>query len=160
MKIQLLTLLIFCGLIMNCCHVFGNITSKNNELIISDSLQDNPPIVVINNPTKGYFHFSGIRLFATYSDLIYDTMGFGGFRIRPVQIYTDDDVDNSENLIVKILIDDELLDNAKYNSENNYHELKWTGPRLGVFNLKATAEDSKGNIGSDEMDVWYFCFLP
>jgi len=139
------------------CNIQGLIT---RSITVSDPMQDDPPVVEIKNPTKGYFHFSGIRLFATYLDLIYDTMGFGGFRLRPVQIFTDDDIDNSEDLIVKIYIDDELRDTAIYNPDNGLHELKWTGPRLGVFTLKATAEDSQGNIGSTEMDVWYFCFIP
>jgi len=139
------------------CNIQGSIT---RSIIINDPAKDNPPIVEIKNPTKGYFHFSGIRLFATYLDVIYDTMGFGGFRVRPVQIFTDDDNDNNEDLIVKIYIDDELRDTAIYNSENGYHELKWVGPRLGVFTLKATAEDTQGNIGSAELDVWYFCFIP
>jgi len=139
------------------CNVQGAITKS---ITVRDPTQDEPPIVEIRNPTKGYFHFSGIRLFATYIDLVYDTMGFGGFRLRPVQVYTDDDVDDNEDLIVKIYIDDELRDTAVYNPDNDLHELKWTGPRLGVFTLKATAEDTQGNIGTTEMDVWYFCFVP
>ena len=53
-----------------------------------------------------------------------------------------------------------IRDTALYNSKNGFHELQWTGPRLGVFTLKATAEDTQGNIASTEMDVWYFCFVP
>jgi len=139
------------------CNIQGSITKS---ITVLDPTQDDPPIVEIKNPTKGYFHFSGIRLFATYFDIIYDTMGFGGFRVRPVQIFTEDDLDAPEDIIVKIYINDELRDIAVYNSKNGYHELKWTGPRLGIFNLKATAEDTKGNIASNEMDVWYFCFVP
>lgn len=139
------------------CNIQGSIS---RSITVRDPAQDEAPIVEIKNPTKGYFHFSGIRLFATYFDLIYDTMGFGGFRVRPVQVFTDDDVDESKDLIVKIFIDDELRGTAEYNSNNGYHELKWVGPRLGVFTLKATAEDTQGNIGSTEMDVWYFCFIP
>ena len=139
------------------CNIQGSIT---RSIIVRDPAQDDPPLVEIKNPTKGYFHFSGIRLFATYLDIIYDTMGFGGFRVRPVQVLTEDDVDESEDIIVKIYIDDEIRDTAVYNPENGYHELQWIGPRLGVFTLKATAEDTQGNIASAEMDVWYFCFIP
>jgi len=139
------------------CNIQGSIT---RSIIVLDPNQDDPPIIEIKNPTKGYFHFSGIRLFATYFDIIYDTMGFGGFRVKPVQVYAEDDIDVSEDLIVNIYIDDELRDTALYNSKNGFHELKWTGPRLGVFTLKATAEDTQGNIASTEMDVWYFCFVP
>lgn len=139
------------------CSIQGSIT---RTLTITDPAQDNPPIVVIKNPVQGYFHFSGIRLFATYLNLIYDTMGFGGFRLRPVKIFTEDDVDVSKDLIVKVYIDDVLRGNATWNEKSQLHEIKWTGPALGVFTLKATAEDSFGNIGSTEMDVWYFCFVP
>jgi len=139
------------------CNIQGSIT---RSIIVQDPSQDDPPIVEIKNPTQGYFHFSGIRLFATYLDVIADTMGFGGFRVRPVQVFTEDDIDASEDLTVNIYIDDELRDAAVYNPDNELHELQWTGPRLGVFTLKATAEDSQGNIGSDEMEVWYFCFIP
>ena len=69
-------------------------------------------------------------------------------------------IDDPEDIIVKIYIDDELRNTASYNPSTGYHELKWTGPRLGVFTLKATAEDTIGNIASTEMDVWYFCFVP
>jgi len=139
------------------CNIQGSIT---RSIIVLDPNQDDPPTIEIKNPTKGYFHFSGIRLFATYFDIIYDTMGFGGFRVKPVQVYAEDDLDLSENIIVNIYIDDELRDTALYNPNNGFHELKWTGPRLGVFTLKATAEDTQGNIASTQMDVWYFCFVP
>jgi len=139
------------------CNIQGSITKS---ITVLDPTQDDPPQVEIKNPTKGYFHFSGIRLFATYLDIIYDTMGFGGFRVRPVQVFTEDDIDAPEDIIVKIYIDDELRDTAVYNPSNGLHELQWTGPRLGIFTLKATAEDTQGNIASTEMDVWYFCFVP
>ena len=61
---------------------------------------DTPPTVKIVNPTKGYFHFSGIKLFPTIFNLISDTMGFGGFRVRPVQVQVEDDTDPPENLTV------------------------------------------------------------
>ena len=139
------------------CNIQGSII---RSIIVRDPNQDDPPNVEIKNPTKGYFHFSGIRLFATYFDLIYDTMGFGGFRVRPVQVFTEDDLDAPEDITVNIYINDELRDTASYNPSNGFHELKWTGPRLGVFTLKATAEDTQGNIASTQMDVWYFCFVP
>lgn len=139
------------------CNIQGSIT---RTITITDPTQDDPPVVEIKNPIKGYFHFSGIRLFATYFNLVYDTMGFGGFRVRPVKIFTNDDVDASEDLIVRVYIDDILRGNATWNEKSQLHEIKWTGPALGVYTLKATAEDSFGNIGSTEMDVWYFCFVP
>jgi len=63
-------------------------------IVQSNSNTDNtPPTVTIVNPTKGYFHFSGIKLFPTIFYLISDTMGFGGFRLRPVQVKVEDDTD-------------------------------------------------------------------
>ena len=139
------------------CKIQGSVT---RTITITDPTQDDPPIVEIKNPVKGYFHFSGIRLFATYLDVIADTMGFGGFRVRPVQIFTDDDNDQNQDLLVNVYIDDALRGEAIWNPDTQYHEIKWTGPALGVFTLKATAEDSFGNIASTEMDLWYFCFIP
>jgi hypothetical protein len=139
------------------CNIQGSIT---RTITVRDPSLDDPPVVEIKNPTKGYFHFSGIRLFATYFDLVYDTMGFGGFRVRPVQVFVEDDIDAPEDVTVNIYIDDVLRDTAVYNPSTGLHELQWVGPRLGVFTLKATAEDTYGNIASTEMDVWYFCFIP
>ena len=138
------------------CNIQGSIT---RSIIVRDPSQDEPPVVEIVNPTEGYFHFSGIRLFPA-SGIIANTMGFGGFRLRPLQIYTEDDVDNSADLNVKVFINEEELGTADYNVDNELHEIKWTGPNLGVFTLTVTAEDSMGNIGEDQMQVWYFCFIP
>ncbi len=139
------------------CNIQGVVSRSLN---VQDPTQDDPPTVDIKNPVAGYFHFSGIRLFATYLNLISETMGFGGFRLRPVQVFVDDDVDASEDLDVKIYVDEELLGEAIYNPDTGYHELQWTGPRLGTFTLKATAEDSQENIAETEIEVWYFCFIP
>lgn len=139
------------------CNIQGSIT---RSITVRDPTQDEAPVVTIQNPTQGYFHFSGIRLFATYLNILDNTVGFGGFRIRPVQILAQDDVDESEDLIVRIYINDNLRGVAVYNPNNGYHELQWVGPGLGVYSLKVTAEDSQGNIGTAEMDVWYFCFIP
>jgi desulfoferrodoxin (superoxide reductase-like protein) len=138
------------------CNIQGSIA---RSITVRDPAQDDPPVIEIVNPTEGYFHFSGIRLFPTIG-LIADTMGFGGFRLQPLQMYTEDDVDDSSDLIVKAFIDDEELGTATYNTEDEVHEIKWTGPNLGTFTLSVTAEDSLGNIGEDEMQVWYFCFIP
>ncbi len=138
------------------CNIQGLISKS---IIVRDPAQDEPPVVEIVNPTEGYFHFSGIRLFPSLG-FISDTLGFGGFRLRPLQIYTEDDVDDSADLIVTVFIDDETLGTAVYNEDAEVHEIQWTGPRLGTFTLLVQAEDSMGNIGEDEMQVWYFCFIP
>lgn len=139
------------------CNIQGSIT---RSITVNDPTQDDPPIVEIKNPTKGYFHFSGIRLFATYLDLVYDTMGFGGFRVKPVQASITDDNDEPEDLIVTLYANDIKERDMAFNSESGLFEGKWIGPDLGVFTMKITAEDSFGNIAIAEMDVWYFCFVP
>lgn len=139
------------------CNIQGSIT---RTIPVEDPGADNPPVVEINNPTKGYFHFSGIRLFPTPLNIIADTMGFGGFRLRPLQIYTDDDNDDSEDISVSVFINDEKLGDAEYNSDSGFHEIKWTGPALGKFDLKVVAEDTFGNTAETNMEVWYFCFIP
>jgi len=139
------------------CNIQGVVT---RTLTVQDPSQDDPPTIDIKNPVAGYFHFSGIRLFATYLNIVAETMGFGGFRLRPVQVFIADDVDASEDVVVNLYVDEELLGEAIYNPETGYHELQWTGPSLGTFTLKATAQDSKGNISETEIEVWYFCFIP
>jgi hypothetical protein len=139
------------------CNIQGSIT---RTITIEDPNQDDPPEIEIKNPIKGYFHFSGIKLFATYFDLIYDTMGFGGFRVKPVQAFVKDDIDNAEGLIVTLYANDAKERDMVYNEESGLFEGKWIGPDLGVFKMKITAEDTSGNIGIAEMDVWYFCFVP
>jgi len=138
------------------CNIQGQIS---RSITVEDPNADNPPVVQITNPTKGYFHFSGIRLFPSIG-IIGETLGFGGFRLRPVQVFVEDDKDEPEDIEVKIFIDDEELGTAAWNNADGVHELQWTGPNLGTFTLKATAEDSFGNINSFEMEVWYFCFIP
>jgi hypothetical protein len=138
------------------CNIQGSIT---RSITVNDPSQDEAPVVEIVNPTEGYFHFSGIRLFPSVG-IIAETLGFGGFRLQPLQIYTEDDIDENDNLNVEVFIDGEKLGTAAYNAETSVHEIKWTGPDLGTFSVSVTAEDSVGNIGEDSMQVWYFCFIP
>ena len=119
-----------------------------------------PPSVDIINPKEGYFHFSGIPLFPRTLNLITNTMSIGGFRLNPIIINATDDVDNSEDLIVKIYLNGEEQGNASYCCDWRLHEWFWTEFALGAYTLTVTAEDSFGVIGSAEMDVWNFCFLP
>jgi len=121
---------------------------------------DTPPTIEIMNPTEGYFHFSGIKLFQTKLDIVSDTMGFGGFRVRPVQVEVEDDVDAAEDIQVYMYVYEDEQGEMIYNSENNLHERQWIGPDLGDFVVNISAEDTTGNVGYVEMDVWYFCFIP
>jgi len=123
-------------------------------------LEDQPPIIEIVNPAEGYFHFSGIKLFPTFLNLVGDTMGFGGFRLRPVQVQVSDDIDAPEDLLVYMYVYDDEQGNMTWNSDSGLHERKWIGPDLGTFTMNITAQDSGGNIASVEMSVWYFCFIP
>lgn len=119
-----------------------------------------PPDITIINPVEGYFHFSGIQLFQTPIGLLGDTMGLGGFRVRPVQAMITDDVDGPEGITVVLYVDDVKERDMVYNNEHGLFEGKWIGPDLGTFTLKIVAEDSSGNIGEETMIVWYFCFVP
>lgn len=120
----------------------------------------NPPEITIINPSEGYFHFSGIKLFKTPLDLIGDTMGFGGFRVRPVQATIIDDVDGPENITAVLYANDIEEREMVYNSENDLFEGQWIGPDLGTFTMKIIAEDSSNNSAEESMTVWYFCFVP
>jgi len=129
-------------------------------IVQSSSSDDDPPIVTIVNPTEGYFHFSGIKLFPTILGILSDTMGFGGFRVVPVQVQVEDDVDPPEDISVYMYVKEDEQGNMTWNSEKSLFQRKWIGPDLGVYTLNITAEDSSGNIGFSEMEVWYFCFIP
>jgi len=130
-------------------------------IVGSNNNQDNnPPEITIINPVQGYFHFSGIKLFKTPLDLIGDTMGFGGFRIRPVQATIIDDVDGPEDITVVLYANDLKERDMVYNSGNDLFEGKWIGPDLGTFTMKIIAEDSSDNSAEESMTVWYFCFVP
>jgi len=126
----------------------------------SSLLEDEPPIIQIVNPTEGYFHFSGIKLFPTPLNLVGDTMGFGGFRLRPVQVNVTDDIDAPEEIQVYMYVYENEQGNMTYNSDNGLYERKWIGPDLGTFTMNISAQDSSENIAYKEMVVWYFCFIP
>ena len=126
----------------------------------SNNTDDTPPTITIVNPTTGYFHFSGIKLFPTIFNIIADTMGFGGFRLVPVQVQVEDDLDPPEDISVYMYVKENEQGEMAWNSNKNLFERKWIGPDLGVFTLNITAEDTSANFGYAEMEVWYFCFIP
>jgi hypothetical protein len=127
---------------------------------IAETKDDMAPEITIENPVEGYFHFSGIKLFKTPLDLIGDTMGFGGFRVRPVQATITDDLDNPDNITAVLYVDDVKERDMIYNSETELFEGKWIGPALGTYTMKIVAEDSSENRAEVTMSVWYFCFVP
>lgn len=119
-----------------------------------------PPVIEIRNPVVGYFHFSGIKLVPTPLNIVADTMGFGGFRLRPIQVHVTDNIDSPEDITVYMYVYDNEQGIMTYNNDHQLHERKWIGPDLGVFTMNISAEDTSGNIAYKEMDVWYFCFIP
>jgi hypothetical protein len=126
----------------------------------ADIGEDEPPVIQIVNPTEGYFHFSGIKLFPTILNLVADTMGFGGFRLRPVQVNVTDDIDAPEDIMVYMYVYENEQGNMTWNSDSGLYERKWIGPDLGTFTMNISAQDGSGNIAYKEMTVWYFCFVP
>jgi len=121
-----------------------------------------PPQVNIINPMKGYFHIFGrkICLIPLPFNFMVDAASLGGFRQNYVQITANDETDSNEELDIKIYINDEQVGNANWQYEKNYYDWKWTGIGWNTYKLKVTAKDKSGNIGSDEIDVWYLCLLP
>jgi hypothetical protein len=141
------------------CSLYGSM-SASITVVDKNAEDTTPPTIEIVNPTEGYFHFSGIRLFPTQLDIVADTMGFGGFRVRPVQVRVTDNIDFPQDISVYMYVYEDEQGTMNYNSNSNLHERKWIGPDLGVFTLTITAEDTSNNIASMEMEVWYFCFVP
>ena len=147
-------MIMFCSLVLiSSAILIPNVTS----LVQNDTT---PPEITIENPVQGYFHFSGIQLFETPLDIVGDTMGFGGFRVRPVQATITDDVDEPADLTVELFADDAKERDMNYNSENGLFEGQWIGPALGTYTMRIVAEDSSGNTAEETMTVWYFCFVP
>lgn len=130
------------------------------NILANTNADTTPPEITIENPVQGFFHFSGIKLFETKFDLIGETMGFGGFRVKPVQAYIIDDVDDPEDITVTLYVDDMKERDMSFNDENGLYEGKWIGPALGTFTMKIVASDSSGNTAEEIMTVWYFCFVP
>jgi len=118
-----------------------------------------PPKVEIINPKKEFFHIFGIPIFPKQFNLIFKTISIGGFRVRPIIISAYDEFDRSEDLIVKVYLDDVEQGTACYCSDWELHEWFWTGKAFGKYNLKITVEDSFDAVSSVEMEVWNFCLI-
>ena len=118
------------------------------------------PGIDFENPEKGYYHLSGIPIMPNIFGVFTDTLTIGGFRLKPVLIKTVDDTDISEDLTVKIYINGDEKVTAGYNHNLDYHEWYWTGFALGIYELTVTAEDSLGETGTFETDIFNFCFIP
>ncbi len=117
-----------------------------------------PPDVTILSPEEGYIHFAGIQLFRNPFGL---TMTMGAFLFRPGVAVAVDNVDHPSELTVTVSLDDKPGIDAYFVPCNNTFE--WTGslgPGFGVYTLTVTAEDTSGNSGSAETQVFYDCILP
>lgn len=139
---------------------YDTLDNPTDAEIISYKPLNERPVVEIMNPKEGYFHLSGKPIIPTFFNFISDTLSFGGFRLYPIIINATDDIDTSENLTVHVYLNGKYQGNAIYCCDWRLHEWFWKGWALGTHNLTITAEDSYGAIGSAEMDIWNFCFLP
>ncbi len=135
-------------------------SSKDNYPLIEPVSDNIPPVIKIINPTKGYFHFSGIKMFPTFLRMMSDTIGFGGFRLRPIQVQVQDNIDSPEYLNVYMFVKEDEQGEMTWNSTKNLFERKWIGSDIGVYKLNITAEDTSGNIGYTTIELWYLCFIP
>jgi len=133
--------------------------NKDSFPLISPFHINKPPTVEIINPKKGFFHLSGIPLFSKQFNLIIETISISGFRLRPIIISANDEFDKSEDLIVKVYLNDVEQGAACYCNDCELHEWFWTGEAFGKYNLKVTVEDTFGAVNSAEMEVWNFCFI-
>ena len=135
-------------------------TSSYDMCFMTYGRNDSSPSVDLFNPKEGYSHFSGIPIHPTPFDFPADTKSLGGFRLLPIQIEVTDDLDIADDIEVEIYLNGDKEGTAEWNEETGYYEWQWTGWALGTYMLNVTAEDTRGNIGSAEIEVWNFCFIP
>ena len=121
--------------------------------------ENKPPIIDITNPKIGYLHYSGIPLILLPFNLIADSISLGGFRLRPIIFSAVDDIDKSEDLIVKVYLNGKEQVNISYCSEWKLYEWYWTGRAFGIYTILITAEDSFSRLGSIEIKILNFCFI-
>jgi hypothetical protein len=131
-------------------HAAGTAASMDDDIT--------PPDVTILSPEEGYIHFAGIQLFRNPFGL---TMTMGAFLFKPGVAVAVDNVDHPSELAVTVSLDGKPAVNAYFVPCDNTFE--WTGslgPGFGIYTLTVTAEDTSGNMGSAELQVFYDCILP
>ena len=133
--------------------------NKDRFPLMSPHHLNKAPTVEIINPKKGFFHISGIPLFAKPLNLFADSISIGGFKLNPIIINAKDEFDLSKELIVKVFIDNEEMGYAYYCNDLELHEWYWKEKAFGKYNLKITVEDTFGAEASEEINVWNFCFI-
>jgi hypothetical protein len=114
--------------------------------------------IEIMNPRVGYVHFSGIPLFPTVLNLLSDTISFGGFRFRPIQVSGVDEGFEGDYLLVRLYINNEDKGLGTWNPETEYYEWQWIGQAYGIYNLNIIAIDPDGYTAHAYMSVWNLCF--
>lgn len=90
--------------IMLVLHMTPLADSLKNTSLNEIGEDNTPPTIDIVNPTEGYFHFSGIKLFPTQLDIVADTRGLGGFRVKPVQVQVTDNADAPQDISVYMYV--------------------------------------------------------
>lgn len=133
-------------------------------LIAPESMADatgddtTPPEITILNPEEGSIHVGGIELFPNPFGV---TMTMGAFILRPGVVSATDNVDHPNELTVTVSLDGEQPIPASFVSCDNTFEWQGSlGIAFGIHTITVTAEDTSGNVGTDEMEVFYFCILP
>jgi len=128
--------------------------------VVIGGIRNEPPekeIIEIVNPREGYFHFSGIPLFPTVLNLFDDTVSFGGFGLRPIQVDTGGGPD-SETIMVELFINGEYKGYGTLNPETWYHEWEWTERAFGTYAFQLIAVDMYGAVVDwAYFEVWNFC---
>ena len=120
-----------------------------------------PPSVEFVNPREGYFHFSGIPLFPTSLNILADTVSFGGFRLRPIQVKGTNGGPDGDPLMVWLFINGEDKGLGPWNPETGYYEWQWIERATGTHYFRVKARDVH-DIESDwaSITIWNFCFIP
>ena len=137
-------------------YIISGGDNKDRYPLMTPFHVNKPPTVEIINPKKGYFHLFGIPLFSKPFNIISDAISIGGFRLNPIIIDAKDEFDRSEDLIVKVYLNNVEQGAARYCNDWELYEWFWIGKTFGKYNLKITAEDTFEEVSSVEIDVWNF----
>ncbi len=126
---------------------------------INSKVSNPEPSIEIINPKKGYLHISGIPLMPTPSVFNVDTVLFGGFRLRPIQVKITDE--QNDNITVLLRINGEVKGYSTWNDETGYAEWYWTGLAIGPYLLEFRVMD-EFNYWSEwiALGLLNFCIFP
>jgi len=117
-----------------------------------------PPDITILNPEEGSIHLGGIELFPNPFGV---TMTMAAFILRPGIVSATDNIDQANELTVTVSLDGKQPITASFVPCDNTFEWQGSlGIGFGMHTLTITAEDTSGNVGTAEMEVFYLCILP